>query len=71
MSMEPLRIEWQFATPWVLPHGGIHFDGLLGFARVREAASRANADGTAGTDYDQLLSDLPLEMAVVRHPHWQ
>ena len=62
MSMEPLRIEWQFATPWAPPHGGVHLDGLLAFARVREAASRAHAGGCDGIEYDDLLADLPLEM---------
>lgn len=62
MSMEPLRIEWQFATAWAPPHGGVHFDGLLAIARVREAASRAHAGSCDGIEYEHLLADLPLEM---------
>lgn len=60
--MEPLRIEWQFATAWAPPHSGVHFDGLLALARVREASSRAHAGGSDGIDYDALLADLPFEM---------
>lgn len=65
--MEPLRIQWQFATPWVPPNGGIHFDGLLGFATVRDAACRTAGVCTEGMDYDTLLSDLPLERYESEH----
>ena len=55
-KLRPLRIRWRLSAPWVPPAYGLHLDGLLAWARVREAM---NSGGT-GADYESLLADLPL-----------
>jgi CRISPR type IV-associated protein Csf3 len=52
---EPLRIEWQIATPWCPPALGMHLDGLLAWATIREAG-REVCEVTAD---DSLLANLP------------
>lgn len=55
--MQGLQIDCLLATPWCPPAHGLHLDGLLAWSLVQDAvAARTNA-----TDYDSIISDLPLE----------
>lgn len=56
--MEPLRIEFQLATPWSPPHGGVHFDGLVAWAVLMDAMQGGSSPDN---EYDQIINDLPFE----------
>ncbi len=57
--MEPLRIEWKLTSDWVPPHHGLHLDGLIALAVVRDSLSSSYQG--EGVDYAKLISDLPFE----------
>lgn len=53
----PLRITFDVVTPWCPPALGLHLDGLIGWALVKEAES----EGRFIEDYDAVLADLPFD----------
>ncbi len=60
--MEPLRIEFKLVGPWSPPAYGVHFDGLIAHAVVRDALRTASVSAPGEErQYDHLICDLPFE----------
>ena len=64
--MQPLRVEFKLVGPWAPPSYGVHFDGLVAHAAVKDglrgevvAASALSEDGE--TDFASLIADLPFD----------
>jgi CRISPR type IV-associated protein Csf3 len=63
--MEPLRVECRLAGPWSPPAHGVHLDGRIARAVVREALRTDRVPESAaesdGREYANLIADLPFE----------
>lgn len=64
--MQALKIECRVANAWSPPDLGVHLDGLIAWALVEQARK----SGQVITDYDEILSDLPLSRHEFPNGEW-
>lgn len=62
--MEPMRIEFKLVGPWSPPAFGVHLDGLIAHAVVRDAIS---SEGAAQPESDRQFADLICDLPFEKH----